>query len=121
MEGKEPLNLISLNTNGLGEIKKRTSVIGWLKKTHNAANKIIFLQETHTTLKTEETWKGEWNEWEMHFSHGRSNSKGAAIFIPKNMEHEKIEIIKCKNGRYIAMILKYNEKKYCLVNCILIS
>ena len=105
MEEKEPLSLISLNTNGLGEIKKRTSMIGWLKNTQNAKNKIIFLQETHTTAITAKRWKGEWKDWEMYFSHGDSNSKGAAIFIPKSMEHEIIEIIECEKGKYTCMYI----------------
>jgi hypothetical protein len=33
---KEPFGIISLNANGLGQVKKRISVFGWLKKFHKA-------------------------------------------------------------------------------------
>ena len=54
---KEPLGLISLNTNGLGEPRKRLTVMEWLKKFHNAKEKIVFLQETHSIEKTAPLWK----------------------------------------------------------------
>ena len=45
----EPISLISLNANGLGEANKnkRKSLIRWLNKFHNGEKKIILLQETH--------------------------------------------------------------------------
>jgi exonuclease III len=61
MTEKEPLGIISLNANGLAEIKKRRHLITWLKKFNKADQKIIFLQETHTTEKIEKRWKHEWN------------------------------------------------------------
>jgi exonuclease III len=88
------LSIISLNTNGLGEVKKRCSTIGWLKNTHKAKDKIIFLQETHTTKKTEPIWKNEWNDWEIYFSSGESNCKGVATFLPKSMNYTVYEVIK---------------------------
>jgi exonuclease III len=117
METKQPLSILSLNTNGLGEVKKRQSMLGWLKNFHNAKNKIIFLQETHTNVRAEAVWKAEWKDWDIHFSHGATNSKGTATFLPKNLEYETIEIMKCPNGRYVATILKINGAKYCLINC----
>jgi exonuclease III len=56
----EPLGLISLNTNGLGEPNKRVTVMEWLKKFHKANSKIVFLQETHSTERTEGLWKKHW-------------------------------------------------------------
>ena len=52
-EQQEPLSLLSLNTNGLGEGKRRRSMIEWLTNFHNADSKITFLQETHTTDRLE--------------------------------------------------------------------
>ena len=60
-----PLSLISLNANGLGETNKINQVFEWLKTFHKATNKIVFLQETHTTEKIEETWRDEWNDSHM--------------------------------------------------------
>ena len=49
---QEPLGILSLNANGLGEAKKRFMVFQWLKQNHNANKKITFLQETPSTEKT---------------------------------------------------------------------
>ena len=117
MESKTPLNIVSLNTNGLGEVNKRRSVMGWLDKFHDAKNKIIFLQETHTTLRTEKIWKNEWKDWEIIFSSGDSSSRGVATFLPKNMDYEILETVISKYGRYVAISLTINSSPYCLINC----
>ena len=39
---------------------------------------VIFLQETHSTVKTETQWKNEWGA-EIITSHGSSNARGVAI------------------------------------------
>ena len=41
---------------------------------------IIFLQETHSTVKTETQWNNEWGA-EIITSHGSSNARGVAILI----------------------------------------
>jgi exonuclease III len=117
MEEKTPLKLISLNTNGLGEVKKRISVLGWLKRNHSAKDKIIFLQETHTSEKTQAKWKLEWKEWEAYFSHGGTGSKGVAIFLPKTMEYKIIEITRSKIGRYLVIRLTIGTKLFVIANC----
>ena len=73
MSTPEPLGLISLNANGLGEVRRCRTLIQWLNKFHNASSKIIFLQETHSMNGT----------IDIYFSHGDSGSKGVAIIFPK--------------------------------------
>jgi exonuclease III len=114
-----PLSLISLNANGLGEINKRRSIIGWLKKFHNADSKIVFLQEIHTTEKSESLWTGkdEWNNKEIYFAHGDSGSAGVAIVLPKLMDYKVNMVNRSKNGRYIAMDITIEDIDYCIINC----
>jgi exonuclease III len=81
-------------------------VIGWLKNFHDAKNKILFFQETHTTDKSEILWKNEWKDWEIHFSHGDSSSTGVATFLSKSLEYDLVDIIISPIGRYIAVIIK---------------
>jgi exonuclease III len=114
---KEPLGLLSLNANGLGDEKKRISLIRWLNSVHTIKEKIIFLQETHSTEKVEAKWKKEWGNHEVYFSHGSSGSKGVATAIPKEMEKNITDITRSKNGRYIVVNLIINEQDFCLVNC----
>jgi exonuclease III len=77
----------------------------------------MFLQETHTTPKVETRWKNECKEWEIIFSHGGSNSKGTATFIPKTMEYEMTETICDPHGRYVTTVISIQETTYCLINC----
>jgi exonuclease III len=113
----EPLGLLSLNANGLGEIKKRRSVMLWLKKFHNADKKIIFLQETHTTKKSEIIWEKEWNYRKIIFSHGTAGSTGAAIIFPKHMNYQIKDTKISKEGRYVAVMVTIENNEFCLINC----
>ena len=117
MESHEPLNLISLNTRGLGNINKRLRLIGWLNKTHNAETKIIFLQETHSTLKSESQWKKDWGGRKVIFSHGGSNSKGVAIILPNNPNYIINDTKLSPDGRYIALNITIDNSTFCLINC----
>ena len=114
---RNPLGLLSLNTNGMGRVNKRISVINWIKKFHNADTKITFLQETHTTEKSESQWKSEWNTREIYFSHGDSGSRGVAIILPATLNYKINEVIRSKNGRYIAMDIDIDDNPFCLINC----
>jgi exonuclease III len=53
---KQAIDLLSLNTNGLRDGRKRRGLFNWLKKFHDAHNKIILLQETHTNKNNETEW-----------------------------------------------------------------
>ena len=117
VEAENSLSIISLNTNGLGDKSKLQSVSTWLKNNQNATNKIILLQETHTTGKTEKLWEDEWATSKKNFSHGNSGSKGVAIMIPKTLNHEINNIIRSKDGRYIALNICIEKNNFCLINC----
>jgi hypothetical protein len=78
MADNEKLEFLSLNGNGLRDDRKRRSLFGWLKHDHNASNKFIFLQETHTTSSVEKAWEADWGN-KILFAHGDSGSKGVAI------------------------------------------
>jgi exonuclease III len=88
-----------------------------LDKFHDARNKIIFIQETHTTPKTEKIWQNEWNNWNIIFSSADSSSRGVATFLPKNMDYEVTETMRCSHGRYVAITLIIDGNSFCLINC----
>jgi exonuclease III len=117
MADTDPMGLISLNANGLGNEKRRRSLFGWLKKFHNANEKITFLQETHSTKKTEETWRTNWGKCDIYFSHGESDCRGVAIIIPHSIVHSIETVTRSQDGRYIAINLTINNKAFCLINC----
>ena len=117
MTNQEPLNITSLNANGLGDVKKRRKLIIWLKKFHKIDTKIIFLQETHTTEKLETRWKNEWNNQDIYFSHGTSGSKGVAIILPKNLNCTVNTSYKDPGGRYVALNITIDQNNFCIINC----
>ena len=63
---------MTFNCNGLGNEEKRRQVFTWLKSCDVS---VIFLQETHSTKASENTWISEWGYRQLFFSHGTSQSK----------------------------------------------
>jgi hypothetical protein len=111
------IELLSLNTNGLREDRKRQSLFNWLKKSHNAEEKIVFLQETHTDDKNTKKWTDDWGHKNIIFSHGNNRSKGVAIILPQKMDYELISQEIDVNGRFIAITIKIDKNSFCLINC----
>ena len=97
--GMAGLRVGSLNCNGLGGNIKRTKVLTWLKKKQED---IIFLQETHSTLVLENTWKKEWGGT-IYFSHGATNSTGVAILIKDNKSIEVNNVRTIREGRVLLI------------------
>jgi exonuclease III len=114
---REPLGFLSINTNGLGEIKKREAVFQWLKKFHNASSKIVFIQEAHSIEKTEPLWKKQWGNGKLIFSHGTSGSTGVVTILPSSINYELIETVRSQDGRYLALHLKVDSQPFCIINC----
>jgi exonuclease III len=113
----EPLGLLSLNANGLGEAKNRLNLIEWVNKFHNGQKKIILLQETHSTERVEEDWRKEWGFREIVFSHGTSGSKGVAIIFPKHIKYSLEAIKRSQDGRYVSVNVTIDNNKLCIINC----
>ena len=115
-DNKEPLQLMSLNTNGLRDGNKRRSLFNWLKQFHNGRSKVIFLQETHTDKKIEAIWERDWGG-KILFSHGTSGSKGVAILLPTSIEYKVENTIEDPNGRFIATQISLSSSVFWLCNC----
>ena len=112
---RSKLKLVSLNTRGLGDKKKRRTVFKWLQSNHSKREGIIFLQETHTTELSEQIWKKDW-DGQAFFSHGTCGSRGVAILIPKNMSITVNNKITDDNGRLIILDCKIDDENFVLVN-----
>ena len=52
------MKIVSLNARGLANKNKRQQVLRWLASKNS---KVIFLQETHSTIDTELFWRSEWS------------------------------------------------------------
>ena len=99
--------ILSLNTRGLGNAKKRKSVFRWIV---SQKSNIIFLQETHSTIDDEITWS---NDLTGHFifSHGSKASRGAAINL-RNIDYN-IHCVKTDSmGRVVIVSIDIEGKQY---------
>ena len=108
----QTVKIYSFNVRGLGGTAKRIAIFSWLKKYHNG---IHFLQETHSSVNTEEKWIKEWGS-NVKFCHGSTNSRGVAILCNKNIDLNIEETIKDNTGRMILINCKIYEKSFTLVN-----
>jgi exonuclease III len=110
------IELLSLNTNGIREDNKRRSLFTWLKKFHNAEEKIVFLQETHTDVKNESLWMDDWGHKSIYFAHGDSRSRGTAIILPNS---DDIKVNSCESdqqGRYVALNISIKNNNFFIIN-----
>ena len=76
---------------------------------------IIFLQETHSTVKTETQWNNEWSA-EIITSHGSSNARGVAILIKAGFDCSIHQQILDPMGRYVIVKAVIKDKTYVVIN-----
>lgn len=104
--------VISLNVNGLGSAIKRSKVIA---KTKLERVDILFWQETHLSTPEHEKLKkmGYRNTF---FSSYKIVRRGVTILIPNSVHFEFISEIKDKEGRFILVRCKLDNKEVTLSN-----
>ena len=86
--GLGEFKLSSLNVRGLSNFKKRKSILTWRRK-----QKVIFLQETLSTIQKEKQWKAEWGG-PIELACGSSNTRGVGILLQNGFD--------CKISRKIV-------------------
>ena len=77
MTSSNNLSLLTNNVKGLQSSKKRIKLIEYFRSKLNH-NGFLFLQETHSTIKKENSWVNDFNG-SVFFSYGTSNSCGVLI------------------------------------------
>lgn len=104
--------VISLNVNGLGSAIKRSKVIAKMKRERVD---ILFWQETHLSTPEHEKLKkmGYRNTFFSSYKMGR---RGVAILIPNSVNFEFMSEIKDKEGRFILVKCKLDNKEVTLFN-----
>lgn len=106
------VSVATLNTNSLRLTQKQRALFAKIRKSHTD---FFMLQETHSTTNDEKIWKSEWGG-EAVFSHGRSNSRGVSILLPRGSEFSITRVIKDDDGRYLIAQLHKEEEEITLVN-----
>jgi len=106
------IKCLSINIRCLNKSIKRHSIFRWI---HNQNAQFTFLQETHSTKLTVDTWSSEWGG-KAFFSHGTSNSKGVIILINPKLDYKIEKCISDKNARYIILDVSVEDSRLILVN-----
>ena len=106
------LNLVTCNVRGLQNDAKRRETFHYF---HIKNFDIIFLQETHSTVKNETVWSAQWGS-KIRFAHRSSSAGGTAILINKKLDMTVHNIIAHDAGRYVLMYVTYNKAKILLAN-----
>ena len=81
----------------------------------NKTQKIIFLQETHSTQGNEASWKREWGARLVGY-HGANNATRVAILTRNNLNCKVEESIVDSNGKFILLQVLPCEKPALLGN-----
>lgn len=106
------IGIYSMNVRGLGDKFKRNQVFSWLK---NHSGAIYFLQETHSTKRSEQLWKDEWGS-QIYFCHGNSNSRGVCILVNNNCDLTVYKEFYDNDGRVIILDAIIMGQQFTLIN-----
>lgn len=105
------LNIISFNVNGMLSNEKYMKVIATIK---NVNSDFALIQETHWGLDhkvNSTTWNGD-----IYSSSYKKGARGVAIFVSKKYQRQVEHVEKDKEGRYIIIKVKIEDKIYTIIN-----
>ena len=106
------LSIVSINCQGLGDLRKRRDVFNYLRSKKHS---IYFLQDTHFVEQQENFISAEWG-YKCYFNSFSSNSRGVAILFNNNFEFQVLDTYKGENGNVIIIKIKLKGKSLLLVN-----
>ena len=103
---------MSCNVRGIAEVKKRRQIFRFL---HEKGVDIALLQETHSTKSKERQWKNECGG-RIFFNHWKSNARGTAILIDRNVKFQLKSCYKDKQGRCIKISIEVGDRIITITN-----
>lgn len=112
LNNEKCLRILTVNCQGLGDIKKRRNVFKLLK---NKNDHIYFLQDTHFLEKDENFIQTQWG-CKAFFNSFKSNSRGVAILFNNNFEFKINKICKDSSGNLLILDIIVQEINILLIN-----
>ena len=106
------VKIMSVNCQGLGDLGKRLDIFKYLK---DMSYSIYCLQDTHFVETQEKNIHSQWG-FACFCSSYRSNSRGVAIMINNNFEHNVHGSVKDRNGNYLMLDITIEGERITLVN-----
>ena len=114
MTSSNNLTFLTNDVKGLQSSKKRTKLIEYFRSKLNH-NGFLFLQETHSSIKNENTWDNDFNG-PAFFSHGASNSCGVLLTYLSKTSFVLNEQKTDKTGRILILDVILDGDHYILIN-----
>jgi exonuclease III len=102
MKFEERIKIINQNVQGLKGQTKKKKVLEWARKKNFD---IMTIQEAHIEKNDLKSWTDVW-KGNILYSCGSNKSRGVVMLIKENLEHDVIENISDKNGRWLIATLK---------------
>ena len=107
------LSVLSININGMSEVKKRNKLFDILK---NKNIDITLIQETHSTENLINKWEKEWLGKSFWNSGIVAKSSGVAILIKKDLNVNVSTILQDKEGRILSLNFSIEKQNYQIMN-----
>ena len=96
------LKILSVNVRGLGTLHKRRDVMHYLSGLNSD---IILLQDTHIIAEKISSFNNCWRGKVYHSCY-TNNSRGTAILIDRNLQHEVVTEFISDKGNYVILQCK---------------
>lgn len=106
------INILSLNVNGLNDVRKRRLVFNTLRKFRRS---IILLQETHCRPGNANLWKSQWGH-DMVLTDISASSGGVAILFSRDLKPIFKETSFAGSNRFILTRVRVEESNFCIMN-----
>lgn len=108
----ESFQIISLNVNGLHDVRKRRLAFNYLKKFKKT---IFLLQETHCKPGNGRLWKSQWGG-ALFLTEESSNTGGVATLFSRDLNPIFTKITPSRFNRFLVSEFSLMEEKYKVVN-----
>ena len=106
------LKVITLNVRGLGEKRKRQTIIQYI---NDKKIDVAFLQETFITKKNEHNLKKDWDGYIFHCLSNSSFSRGVSILIRRELKVKVNNIYKSDDARKLMINADINDSAFSLI------
>ncbi|CAM4562016.1 unnamed protein product [Caretta caretta] len=107
-----PLIIATLNTRGCRMALRRSQVLSYFRE---GGYSVVFLQETHTDLTAEDSWRLEWGDG-VYFSHFTIRQAGVATLFSPNLRPEVLGVTETVPGHLLHLRVRMEGLVVNLVN-----
>lgn len=113
LENNFNLTFCTLNVKGQQKELKRKKQYSWAR---DGGMDVLFLQETHSQLESENIWRNQWAGENSYFCHGESNSRGVSTHFRNGIGAKILEVCTDPSGRFLWIKTEIKKQVWGLMN-----